>query len=590
MDYNSNGTSTIGPSNSNQIFVDKQNEMYENIMSSLKQVTCNDEETDVLEAASKLVFALQKSQSAPPPPDCTVSAILRSWLQMPVDEIAKRVQRLELEKTALQTQSSVLNELVKTQTEKIKHMSSTISCYETQIREMREKFRVESKERASLEQQKSFLLNLLIREIENKTNLQSKLKQATGKPPSGFKNSTPNSSPAANVNQFSSLPRQSSAQRSHLLDQISPIPPVNSAPNKSLVDADRSNSAPDLADREANASLDSTGGFVRGGFIRGTVTPCTLYSQYKQRTDVKNEKIPFQDWPVDTILAWLAEIGLSDQSLVNAKKWVKSSVTLLNSTNGEIEKNLEIKNPLLRKKLHLALLSKKGCTDELLIHAGKMDVHGVLQWLDDIGLVQYKQIFSKNSIDGRMLHRLTTHDLNALHINNEYHIYSLRSGIRLLRKCNFNQSCFVRREFLDEPMTPEHIACWTVHRVMQWLEGVDLSEYASHLRASGVHGAFLIYEPKFNAELLATVLAIPLDRTLLRRHLNAKFKQLLGPEIMHEKRIVESRPDYAPLSTTSKAKFAIKMNLNIFKKTHKYEIESEDFIAPIEGQPLSLPQ
>ncbi|KAI5735718.1 hypothetical protein M8J77_021821 [Diaphorina citri] len=219
-----------------------------------------------------------------------------------------------------------------------------------------------------------------------------------------------------------------------------------------------------------------------------------------------------------------------------------------------------------------------------------MDVHGVLQWLDDIGLVQYKQIFSKNSIDGRMLHRLTTHDLNALHINNEYHIYSLRSGIRLLRKCNFNQSCFVRREFLDEPMTPEHIACWTVHRVMQWLEGVDLSEYASHLRASGVHGAFLIYEPKFNAELLATVLAIPLDRTLLRRHLNAKFKQLLGPEIMHEKRIVESRPDYAPLSTTSKAKFAIKMNLNIFKKTHKYEIESEDFIAPIEGQPLSLPQ
>lgn len=590
MEYNSNGNSNIGTTHSNQHFVDKQNEMYDNIMSSLKQVNQrNDEETDVLEAASKLVFALQKSQSAPPPPDCTVSAILRSWLLLPVDEIANRVQRLELEKTALQTQSSVLNELVKTQAEKIKHMNSTIVCYETQIRDMREKFRIECKERASLEQQKSFLLNLLIREIENKTTLQSKLKQA-GKPPTGFKNSTPNSSPSNHPNQFSSLPRQSSAYRTHLLDQISPIPPVNSAPTKSLVDADRSNSAPDLAERDLNTSLDSTGGFVRGGFVRGTVTPCTLYSQYKQRTDVKNEKIPFQDWPVDTIIAWLTELGLSDQSIANAKKWVKSSATLVNSTNGEIEKNIEIKNPLLRKKLHLALLSKKGCTDELLIHAGKMDVHGVLQWLDDIGLVQYKQIFSKNSIDGRMLHRLTTHDLNALHITNEYHIYSLRSGIRLLRKCNFNQTCFVRREYVDEPMTPEHIACWTVHRVMQWLECVDLSEYASHLRASGVHGAFLIYEPKFNAELLATVLAIPHDRTLLRRHLNAKFKQLLGSEVMHEKRIIESRPDYVPLSTTSKAKFAVKMNLNIFKKTHKYEIESEDFIAPMEGQPLSLPQ
>ncbi|KAL1456953.1 hypothetical protein WDU94_001636 [Cyamophila willieti] len=459
---------------------------------------------------------------------------------------------------------------------------------------MREKFRVESKERASLEQQKSFLLNLLIREIENKTTLQSKLKQA-GKPPIGFKNSTPNSSPSTNTNQFSnqfsSLPRQSSAYRAHLLDQISPIPSINSAPTKSLVDADRSNSAPDLAERDAaNTSLDSTGGFVRGGFVRGTVTPCTLYSQYKQRTDVKNEKIPFQDWPVDTVIVWLQELGLSDQSILNAKKWVKSTSTLINSTNGEIEKNLEIKNPLLRKKLHLALLSKKDCTDELLIHAGKMDVHGVLQWLDDTGLVQYKQIFSKNCIDGRMLHRLTTHDLNALHITNEYHIYSLRAGIKLLRKYNFNQNCFVRREFVDEPMTPENIACWTVHRVMQWLEGIDLSEYASHLRASGVHGAFLVYEPKFNAELLATVLAIPHDRSLLRRHLNAKFKQFLGSEVMHEKRVIENRPDYTPLSTTTKAKFAVKMNLNIFKKTHKYEIESEDFIAPMEGQPLSLPQ
>lgn len=590
MDYNSNGNSNMETNSNFKYTAEKENEMYENIMSSLKQTNCKDnDESDVLEAASKLVFALQKSQSAPPPPDCTVSAILRSWLQMPVDEIAKRVQRLELEKTALQTQSSILNELVKTQTEKIKHMNSTILCYENQIRDMREKFRVESKERASLEQQKSFLLNLLIREIENKTTLQSKLNQA-GKPPSGFKNSTPISSPAANANQFSSLPRHSSAYKTHLLDQISPIPPVNPALGKSLVDADRSNSAPDLAEREANASMDSTGGFVRGGFIRGTVTPCTLYSQYKQRIEVKNEKIPFQEWSVETVISWLSELGLSDQSLVNAKKWVKSSLTLINSTNAEIEKHLEIKNPLLRKKLHLALLSKKGCTDEMLIHAGKMDVSGVLQWLDDTGLVQYKQIFSKNHIDGRMLHRLTTHDLNALHITNEYHIYSLRSGIMLLRKCNFNQSCFVRREFLDEPMTPDHIACWTVHRVMQWLEGVDLSEYASHLRASGVHGAFLVHEPKFNAELLATVLAIPHDRSLLRRHLNAKFKQLLGLEVMHEKRIVESRPDYVPLSTTSKAKFAVKMNLNIFKKTHRYEIESEDFIAPVEGQLLSLPQ
>ena len=33
---------------------------------------------------------------------------------------------------------------------------------------------------------------------------------------------------------------------------------------------------------------------------------------------------------------------------------------------------------------------------------------------------------------------------------------------------------------------------WTNHRVMEWLRTIDLSEYASNLRGSGVHGALMV--------------------------------------------------------------------------------------------------
>ena len=39
---------------------------------------------------------------------------------------------------------------------------------------------------------------------------------------------------------------------------------------------------------------------------------------------------------------------------------------------------------------------------------------------------------------------------------------------------------------------------------MEWLRHVDLSEYAPNLRGSGVHGALLVHEKKFSAEILVS--------------------------------------------------------------------------------------
>lgn len=89
---------------------------------------------------------------------------------------------------------------------------------------------------------------------------------------------------------------------------------------------------------------------------------------------------------------------------------------------------------------------------------------------------------------------------------------------------------------------------------MEWLRAVDLAEYAPNLRGAGVHGGLMVLEPKFTAELLATLLSIPPGKTLLRRHLNTHFKELLGKEIIQEKREAESTLGYIPLTPSAKLK------------------------------------
>ena len=64
----------------------------------------------------------------------------------------------------------------------------------------------------------------------------------------------------------------------------------------------------------------------------------------------------------------------------------------------------------------------------------------------------------------------------------------------------------------------------------------------------------MVYEVKFTSELLASLLSIPSSRTLLRRHLNTHFKELVGREIVQEKREVEVSVGFSPLTTTAKVK------------------------------------
>ena len=114
------------------------------------------------------------------------------------------------------------------------------------------------------------------------------------------------------------------------------------------------------------------------------------------------------------------------------------------------------------------------------------DIFVFKEWLDDIGLPQYKDIFHDAKIDGLMLHHLSNEDFQYLNINSELHFLSIKRGVHVLRLNNFDPQCLRRRPSGDEKLDKSEVMLWTNHRVMEWLRSIDLSEYAPNLRGSGI--------------------------------------------------------------------------------------------------------
>lgn len=320
--------------------------------------------------------------------------------------------------------------------------------------------------------------------------------------------------------------------------------------------------------------------FQRGG-VRATAAARLGWSE--PHITPKPDK-PFAEWDTENICDWLQDLGL-DSYIIDAKRWVKSGQQLQEASINEVEKELNVKNPLHRKKLQLALIDtqENGSSDPYLTKAGKLDTSWVLRWLDDTGLPQHKENFLINRVDGRVLHRLTMDDLALLHITSMLHVASIKRGIQVLRENDYEPGCLQRRSLPEDPSqpTPKQISLWTTHRVMEWLRAVDLAEYAPNLRGAGVHGGLMVLEPKFNAELLATLLSIPPGKTLLRRHLNTHFKELLGKDIIQEKRELEATMGYIPLTPSSKLKIAKKSQFSLKRKKSKGEADYGDLVCPL---------
>lgn len=115
---------------------------------------------------------------------------------------------------------------------------------------------------------------------------------------------------------------------------------------------------------------------------------------------------------------------------------------------------------------------------------------------------------------------------------------------------------------------------------MEWLRSIDLSEYAPNLRGSGVHGGLLVLEPRFSADVFATLLSIPANKTLLRRHLSTHLVALIGSDTQAKKRQCEMQPGFMPLTPNQKVK--LKKRLFSQKRPTRPEAADEDLICPMD--------
>ncbi|XP_012268220.1 liprin-beta-2 isoform X2 [Athalia rosae] len=469
----------------------------------------------------------------------------------------ERLRKLETERGALHMEVSVLSEQVDAQSNKIHELESILQEKKESLRQMEEALQREVFSRSTLETQKLELLSSMS---------ELKLKQASLE----HENRSLRNSPISNgerfsrhAGQYSSLPRPPTSSKKgvafgKVVGNLSPGTQTT-VPLAIRGISARCLSAPILAEEEKT--------------VIGEAAPQPEYIAPK----------PLADLTMEEIGDWLSRLGLECYA-AELRRWGATGAKLLDTQPNQIEKELDIKNTLHRKKLLYAIESERPNSVGF-FGAEQMDNGAVLRWLDDIGLPQYKEAFQTAKIDGRVLHRLTTEDLLNLGVNAQLYAASLRRGIQVLRELNFNFDSLERRSINGNGADGTYVALWTNHRVMEWLRVVDLAEYAPNMRGSGVHGGLMVHEGRFTSELLATLLSIPPAKTLLRRHLTTHFNQLLGREVVQHKREMESTLGFVPLTLTARLKVPKKSQFTLKRKKSKNEVDYGNLVCPLEPSP-----
>ncbi|CAB3235915.1 unnamed protein product [Arctia plantaginis] len=534
----------------------------------------------------------------PVPPPCYMHD--RAWPSNPSlppmptrnfkNDAEDRVRRLEADKESLQLQVQVLSEQISAQTEKMADLERALQDSRQRLDDADQRLQKEMLLRSSLETQKLELLSKLS-EVRLRAAERGVLERSP--PPESVVTALPVARPAPprtppanygrqierNTHMYSSLPRSS---------VVTSEARVAFGKQNQMRRRRRAGAAPArrAAPRCARAWRAATG---RAPRARPTHQRPRTSPMPWETTDVR-------EWDCETTCGWLESLGL-EAYVGNARAWLGASPeargALAAASHNTIEKELAIKHPLHKKKIVLALTDLLGGHgDPWLTLAGRLDTAWTLRWLEDVGVCGARAAASDAALDARVLHRLTHTDLHAhLRVAHATHALSIRRGIQVLRDNKFSPDTMIRRAAEGEgalsaegepvELRAADVARWSSHRVMQWLNEIDLAEYAPNLRGAGVHGGLMLLEPRFTAELLAALLNIPANKTLLRRHLTQRFNDLLGREVIQQKRNAEQTLGYQPLTATTKYKVPKKSQFSLKRKKSKDDLELGDLVCPL---------
>ncbi|XP_045520093.1 liprin-beta-1 isoform X3 [Pieris brassicae] len=541
----------------------------------------------------------------PPPPPCCMHSE-HSWPSHPSlatvpsrpykNDAEDRVRRLESDKDSLQLQVQVLSEQITAQTEKMADLERTLHDARQRLDDTEQRLQKEMLQRSSLETQKLELLSKLS-EVRLRAAERGVLERSPPPDSTPVARPAPPRTPPANygrqiernTHMYSSLPRSSVLPSAAVEARLAFAEKEEAIP--------RGSPSPSL--REVRARLGSGGVRLEGddlsrSSLRASAPRQRTQNMPWQTTDVRQ-------WDCETTCGWLEHLGL-EIYVPTAKTWLGASDAkgvIAAASQQAIEKELAIKHPMHKKKIVLALTDLLGGHgDPLLTASGRLDSAWALRWLEDVGVCGARAAAAEAALDARLLHRLTHSDLYThLRVTHALHALSIRRGIQVLRDNKFNPETMIRRAAESEVSlvgaeltenesqggsTPAgELARWSSHRVMQWLKEIDLAEYAPNLRGAGVHGGLMLLEPRFTAELLAALLNIPANKTLLRRHLTQRFNDLLGRDVIQQKRTAEQTLGYQPLTATTKYKVPKRSQFSLKRKKSRDDMELGELVCPL---------
>ncbi|KAL4221609.1 hypothetical protein ACF0H5_019866 [Mactra antiquata] len=291
-------------------------------------------------------------------------------------------------------------------------------------------------------------------------------------------------------------------------------------------------------------------------------------------------------WKANQVLAWL-EIVLNMPTYgKRCATNIKSGKVLLGMSDSDLASALEIKHPLHKKKLRLAIEEQRNLVIGTCPKCSLLDHTWIAnKWLHDIGLPQFAAIFESNLVDGRMLNNMSRKDMEKhLEVHRKFHQSSVLHGVQLLRKLGFDKEILAqRRADCDQTFTDPLV--WTNLRVIEWIQNIDLEEYADNLKESGVHGALIVLEPTFTADSLASCLRIPPSKLYIRRHLQTELESLVKPareEIVLKRATIGRSSRYSSSSNHSRSRISLRGSLGrAFGKKVKEELmQSQSSLDP----------
>ncbi|GMT05921.1 hypothetical protein PENTCL1PPCAC_28095, partial [Pristionchus entomophagus] len=278
----------------------------------------------------------------------------------------------------------------------------------------------------------------------------------------------------------------------------------------------------------------------------------------------------FLEWRGEQLAEWMGEIGYAYLAPTVAAM-VRSGRQFIHMNDNELERDLGIRNPIHRKRILLILKKIEKNNSEII---DKWDLHQVVRWLEEIGLPQYKEVFTEFIVDGPMLLALTASDMVEMRITSALHYATIARSIDRLRRSDCKMNGLVRKfdpAILSTYPCPEVVSRWTQQATCEWLQTIDLAEFTPNLLCAGVPGALMVYDPSFTAETLAEIMQMPAHKTLLRRHLSTHFNQLIGQKIVSAKRDFLAQGHWPQMSPLLKIK-VVRKGFSLTRKRAKGEI------------------